>query len=126
MIKLAPSFVPSLKNLALVAVLSTSALTACATGSPDNPMQLGARDEPVRITVQNNDFYDAVIYANWIGSTRDRVGMVTGKTTETFTVDWRSERVWFEADFVSGGSVPFEPVDVWGGDHLDLVIMIQG
>ena len=120
------SSTPRWKAMAAAVVVAASVLTGCATSSPDNPMRLGARDEPVRITVQNNDFYDAVIYANWIGSTRERVGMVTGKTTETFSMNWRSERVWFEADFVSGGTVPFEPVDVWGGDHLDLVIMIQG
>lgn len=120
------SFITSWKSFAAAVLVTAAVVTGCATGSPDNPMRLGARDAPVRITVQNNDFYDAVIYANWIGSTRRRVGMVTGKTTETFTVEWQSERVAFEADFVSGGTVPFEPVDVWGGDHLDLVIMIQG
>lgn len=120
------SSTPSWKAVAVAAVVAASALTGCASTDPENPMRLGARDAPVRITVQNHDFYDAVIYANWIGSTRERVGMVTGKTSETFSMNWRSERVWFEADFVSGGTVRFEPVDVWGGDHLDLVIMIQG
>lgn len=124
--RLTLSWIPSWKVVVAAAMVAAPALNGCASSGPDNPMTLGATDDPVRITVQNNDFYDAVIYANWIGSTRNRVGMVTGKTTETFTMDWKSERVWFEADFVSGGSVPFEPVDVWGGDHLDLVIMIQG
>lgn len=117
----------SLKPLCAIAVVSTMALAGCAHQQPDNPLRgVAGRDSPVRITVQNQDFYDAVIYAHWSGSTKERVGMVTGKTTQTFETTWRSETVRFEADFISGGSVFFDPIDVWGGDHLDLVVMIQG
>ncbi|MDX1566592.1 MAG: hypothetical protein R3223_02255 [Longimicrobiales bacterium] len=121
------SVLSSWKALCAVAILSTTTLIGCAHQQPDNPMQaIADRESPVRVTVQNQDFYDAVIYAHWGGSTKERVGMVTGKTTQTFEMDWRSETVRFEADFVSGGSVFFDPIDVWGGDHLDLVVMIQG
>ena len=121
------SALSSWKMICAVAVVSTTALAGCAHQQPDNPMQaIPDHESPVRLTVQNQDFYDAVIYAHWSGSTKERVGMVTGKTTQTFEMDWRAEVVQFEADFVSGGSVFFDPIDVWGGDHLDLVVMIQG
>lgn len=117
----------SWKTLSGIALVSTALLIGCAHAQPDNPLRgIPDHETPVRVTVQNQDFYDAVIYANWVGSTRDRVGMVTGKTTQTFQMDWRSETVRFEADFVAGGTVFFEPIEVWGGDHLDLVVLIQG
>ena len=74
------------------------------------------------MTIQNNDFKDAAIYANWSGSTRHRVGLAIGKTSQTFTVEWRSEVVQFDA----GGVVNFDPIEVYEGDHLDLVIMNEG
>ena len=120
------SALSSLRTLGAVVFASVLLVAGCAS-SPDNPLQgVPDHETPVRVTVQNQDFYDAVIYANWIGSTRQRVGMVTGKTTETFEMPWRAEAVRFEADFVSGGSIFFDPIEVWGGDHLDLVVMIQG
>ena len=116
----------SLRNLGGVAIASALLVAGCAS-NPDNPLRgVPDHEAPVRVTVQNQDFYDAVIYANWVGSTRDRVGMVTGKTTQTFEMPCRAETVRFEADFVSGGSVFFDTIEVWGGDHLDLVVMIQG
>lgn len=121
------SVLSSWKAPAGIALVSTALLLGCASTAQDNPMRAIAGDDtPVRVTVQNQDFYDAVIYAHWSGSTKDRVGMVTGKTTQTFEMDWRAETVRFEADFVSGGSIFFDPIEVWGGDHLDLVVMIQG
>ena len=78
------------------------------------------------MTIQNNDFKDAAIYANWSGSTRHRVGLAIGKTSQTFTVEWRSEVVQFDAEFIAGGVVNFDPIEVYEGDHLDLVIMNEG
>lgn len=121
------SVLTSWKAPAGIALVSAALLLGCASTAQDNPLRaIPGNDTPVQVTVQNQDFYDAVIYAHWSGSTRHRVGMVTGKTTQTFEMDWRAETVRFEADFVSGGSVFFDPIDVWGGDHLDLVVMIQG
>jgi hypothetical protein len=49
--------------------------------------------------------------------------MVTGKTTETFSMRWRSELIQLEIDFVGGGGYRTESIDVWAGDHLNYVIM---
>ena len=81
----------------------------------------------VTVTVQNNDFKDAVIYATWEGDMRKRVGLAIGKTSQTFTIEWQSEVLLrFDADFVAGGTVPFGAMPVNEGDHLDLIIMNQG
>jgi hypothetical protein len=79
-------------------------------------------EEPVLLSVENNDFRDATIIAHWNG-VRDRVGMVTGKTTETFSMRWRSELIQLEIDFVGGAGYLTESIDVWAGDHLNYVIM---
>lgn len=114
------------RALSGAAVLSIALLAGCATSEGPNPMTMGSSGGVVLVTVQNNDFKDAAIYANWVGSTRRRIGMVTGKTTETFRMDWQSELVRFQADFIAGGTLNFEAIDVWGGDHLELVILNQG
>ncbi|HUF76643.1 MAG TPA: hypothetical protein VMM35_10210 [Longimicrobiales bacterium] len=109
--------------LAMAVVL---AATGCATaqvgdGSPFDGSR-GAGD--VLLTVENNDFYDATIHLYWNG-VRTRAGMVTGKTTETFRLPWRSEWAYIEVDFIGGGDdYQSERVPVYPGDHLNFVIMV--
>lgn len=112
-----------------VALLSTLIAVGCHRGPGDRIGALSPSeyDRVVRLTVQNNDFKDCTIYANWQGVGRRRVGMVTGKTSQTFTIEWVSDYVTIEGDFVAG-TQPWsaDPIQVQGGDHLDLVIMNEG
>ena len=110
-----------------VVLLSASLLMGCAR-SPRSAPLFGAigGSGAVTVTVQNNDFKDAVIYANWQGTTRKRVGLAIGKTSKTFTMEWQAESVQFVADFIAGGTFPFDIIQVFEGDHLDLIIMNQG
>ena len=85
-------------------------------------MRDSTRDDTVLVTVTNHEFQDAVIYANWKGLRR-RVGMVVGKTTETFRVTWRTNEIQLEADFIGGGELISEPIPVWAGEHIDFVIL---
>ena len=111
----------------LLAGLSFGCAASELSREAQDPMAPRAKyGSVVRLTVQNNDFRDATVYANWEGGTRRRVGLATGKTSTTFTFDWVSHRVWFEADFIAGESFTVDAIDVWEGDHLDLVIMNQG
>jgi hypothetical protein len=123
------------RRLALGLILVAAALgSGCGTSAealggqgPQDPMV--ARDKygsVVQLTVQNNDFKDATVYAVWEGMSRRRIGMVTGKTSATFTFDWVSHKIHIEADFVAGEGFTSDPIEVWEGDHLDLVIMNQG
>ena len=97
---------------------------ACAGGRAAVPSPFVAGDEAtILLTVDNQDFRDATVYADWNG-VRQRVGMVIGKTTETFTVPWREYEVRLEVDFIGGGELKVaDPMPVWPGDHLDFVIM---
>lgn len=116
----------SLRTVALgLAVVSAPA--ACATGqATESPFRTGRTgDEEVRLTVRNNDYRDATIYAYWNGA-RARVGMVIGKTEETFTMRWRSEDIQLEVDFVGGGGFRTEVVAVYRGDHLEFHIPVGG
>ncbi len=99
------------------------AVSACAvrTEAPTPFVERGETN--ILITVDNQDWRDATLYANWNG-TPQRVGMVTGKTTETFTTPWRDYQVRLAIDFVGGGSLPSrDPIAVQAGEHIDFIIM---
>ena len=101
----------------LLFVLLCTSLVGCGTF-------LGRRsDQQVLLTVQNNRFEDASIYALWRGGARKRVGTVTGMTSQTFTFEWVSDEVRLEVDFVAADGYTVDPIDVDPGDHLDLVIL---
>jgi len=111
-----------------VALLYTSLLVGCGGGGGElrDPMQpYGGLGAPVQLTVQNNDFNDAVIYANWQGGVRDRVGLFTGKTSQTVSFPWRGDFVTFQVDFIAGAVFDVDPIDVQAGDHLDLVLLAE-
>ncbi|MEQ1858042.1 MAG: hypothetical protein ABL963_16425 [Longimicrobiales bacterium] len=109
--------------LALILVVG-----GCAAGAPSSAPSVdpfdpaAAGSDDVLLTIQNNDFRDASVYAIWNGL-KTRVGSVTGMTSQTFRMSWRSEEVQLEVDFVSGGGYMSERVPVTQGDHLDFVIM---
>ena len=112
-----------------VVLLSASLLLGCSRSSRPVPMfgaamPLGSRS--VMVTIKNNDFKDATIYATWSGGMRHRVGLSVGKTTQTFDLEWKSDIVQFEADFMAGRKFTFGSISVYEGDHLQLVIMNQG
>lgn len=110
-----------------LALLSATLVLGCHRGGdPTGELSASSYDNVVRLTIQNNDFKDCTIYANWAGHGRRRVGMVVGKTSETFTFEWVSDYVTFEGDFIAGEPFVADPINVQGGDHLDLVIMNQG
>ncbi len=117
---------PSRFALLALALLLGGCASTPGTGqaSVDPFSDGGAVSDEVMLTVQNNDFRDATIYAIWSGLKR-RVGTVTGKTSETFRMDWRSEEVQLEIDYLGGGGYLSERVPVTQGDHLNFVIMGQ-
>jgi hypothetical protein len=98
-------------------------LAACAGQSErPNPFS-GVGDATIQITVDNQDWRDATLYADWNG-VRQRIGMVVGKTTETFRTPWRDYYVRLDVDFIGGGGLPSrDAIQVQAGDHIDYVIM---
>jgi hypothetical protein len=111
-----------------VALLAAALSASCVRGGGQTSFSGGtfASAEPVQITVKNNDFRDAVLYAVWDRRAPQRVGLVTGKTEQTFAVEWRGSTVVFQAHLIAGNVVTFDRMDAWSGDHFDLVIMMQG
>jgi hypothetical protein len=104
-------------------VLAGLACGACARRDLP-PMFGGGRDQPVRLTVQNNRFEDAAIYAHWRGGPKRRVGLATGSTASTtFSFEWLADVVQFEVDFIAADGYMVDPIEVSPGDHLDLVIL---
>jgi hypothetical protein len=81
------------------------------------------KPEKVRLTVQNNRFEDASIYAVWRGGPKHRLGLATGTTSSTFTFDWVSDVITLEVDFIAAEGYAVDPIEVSPGDHLDLVIL---
>ena len=111
-----------------VALLSASLLMGCARAPRPAPLFGAMRGSGlVTVTIRNDDFKDAVIYATWRGGVRKRVALAIGKTSQTFTIEWQSEAfLQFDADFIAGEIFSFGSMQVNEGDHLDLIIMNQG
>jgi len=119
------TFARSLIAVGAAACLLASASCASAgRASSQDPFagSVAGFGDPIRVTIQNNDFRDANVYGYWNG-VRERVGMVTGKTSKTFDTTWKSETFSFYVNFVGGGEYYSETIEVWPGDHLDFVIM---
>ena len=104
--------------------LIAAAIAGCAHGANGARPQFvrhPGQGEQVTITTDNQNFLDADVYAVWNG-TRDRIGMVTGKTTQTFNVNWRAPDMQMEVHLISGGNMTTDHISVFQGDNVDLVI----
>lgn len=112
------------RSARVCAVLSLVLLAGCL----NQPRYESAGKDASRIhlTIHNDDFNDATVFANWLGGARVRVGVVQGKSTQTIPVELRGHVVSFDVEFLGGGGFAGESVDVDPGDHLDLKIVNRG
>lgn len=93
----------------------------CASAGARPAGEVAARD--VQLTVENQRFSDAVVYAVWGAGPRDRLGTVTGKTTQTFaTPVRRGGDMRVEVHFVGGGDLVAESMGAFEGDEFHFVI----
>lgn len=107
----------------LVAVLCLGEV-ACASSpqkTGDVVAEEGVDRDLVLLTVDNQNFKDATIYARWNGERR-QIGTVNGKSQQTFELKWRSHRIYIEVDFLAGGHYRSNAMDVDRGDHLKFII----
>jgi hypothetical protein len=111
------------KLVACLAIVLAASAVGCARNRDLPPMMRSRNREPVQLTVQNQRFEDAAIWANWRGGKRQRVGLAIGTTSTTFSFPWVSEVVSFDVDFIAAEGYPVDPIEVNPGDHLDLVIL---
>ena len=101
----------------------TLALAAAGCASTGRPIEGDEASRDVEVTVENQNFKDAVVYAIWGAGPRDRLGMVTGNTTQTFSTEVEGTgdmRV--EVDFIGGGDVVAQNMGVFEGDNIHVVI----
>ena len=94
---------------------------ACASARSVLPGWEPEQAEPITLTVENQNYSDATIYA-WWGGNRIRLGLATGSTTQTFESDWRGGQLMVQVDFIGGGQYLIETFGVFEGDHLQLTI----
>ena len=98
-------------------------LAGCASTAEQDPF--GGRpagETTVQVTIDNQAFYDATVWALWEGGSRERVGAVTALTTRTFTLNQRRDAVRFEVDFLTGPDFVGDRISVFPGDHIDLTL----
>lgn len=97
------------------------AAAGCASAGARPVDEIASRD--VQLTVENQRFADAVVYAVWGAGPRDRLGMVTGNTTRTFaTPVRRGGDMRVEVHFVGGDDLAAESIGVFEGEDIHLVI----
>ncbi len=124
----------SLRRPALAILVVCVVTTACGSAREAAPVPPFADTETVLLTVHNRSFRNARVYAYWNG-VRDRLGMVTASTSQTFSFKWRNEEIQLGYDFMAGraipgGGGPFDltdsyrspPLPVTQGDHLEFQI----
>lgn len=98
-------------------------LAGCSflSGSPDDPQPL--RNREVTILVINQNFLDASLYALWNNGRRFRIGAVTGNTEKEFTLRWEATSLQIQIRLLSvEGSYLTDPMSVYEGDYLELVV----
>ena len=121
---------PTRSNRILAPFISAIVLMAAVAGcgrASEGPAgdALGAdaaATETLDVTIENQNFNDATITALWEGGSRERLGSVTGLTTQTFTVEPRSAAVRFEVDFLAGADFVGDLIAANPGDHIELTL----
>ncbi len=95
--------------------------SACAGGAANSQPALGPVP-PLSVEVQNQNHNAITVYA-FRGGFRDRLGYVEAINTRTFTFTWpMSNDVRFLIDFLAQGCIISEPMPVFEGDELLLIV----
>jgi hypothetical protein len=72
---------------------------------------------PIKVTVENQNFYDATVYLSWRGDRR-RLGVVGGNQRETFESPWFGPEVTIQIDLLAGNRRSADPVGISPGEEL--------
>ena len=107
----------SMARMALA--LALTGLTACASSRTSGPNPFAGEggggssvEDQIRVDIQNLNFNDITVWAVRQGQ-RIRVGRVTGKTDETFRIDWNlALPIYFVIDVTGGRSCRTSQVSV--------------
>ncbi len=110
--------------MTLRSIVMTSLLvvpTACASGGTATRGEPVERRHDYTLVVRNQNFNDVTVYLYRFGS-RNRLGMVNGTTTQTYTFDWASTEVRILLSFFAGGCILTEELPLVEGDELLLIV----
>ena len=113
-----------LVRLLLAAVLIPLFTAGCFLRSDrgdTNPFQGRDRSGPMVLEVMNDNFNDARIYTLWNGNRR-RIGTVIGKTQGSFEIPVGHGDLRVQVDFIAAGGFITDPLTVWPGEVVQLVI----
>ena len=111
----------------LTSLAALVVIAACATPGRVAERGQAFTREPVgeamiRIHVQNDNFMDARLYAVGLSS-RQRLGVVTGKQQAVLEIPWDfSQPLRIESDLLAGPKCTTHTIDADPGDILDLRI----
>jgi hypothetical protein len=107
------------------------ALAACASGGgkslSGNPFA-GAQggEAEIRILVRNVNYNDANVWAVVRDARRERLGTVTGKSENTFTMRWSfTDALRLEFDLIGGVRCVTEALPVDPGEIIELQISVD-
>ena len=118
----------ALSPTSIITAVLLLATTGCAKPEAKNPFAArgtSARDGQVRVSVENQNFGDATVHA-LRGGERIRLGNVTGKTDEQFTVRWTfSLPMEFEIQIIGGQGCRIRPISVDPGDRIWVRIPVE-
>ncbi len=112
----------------LLALLGT-VVAACGTTSGDrggSPFDAASGEgDQVQIEIQNRDFNDATVWAVTPGGDR-RLGIVGGKTDQTYTLDWsRAQTLQLRISIQSGPTCLTRRLATDPGDVIQMSIDID-
>jgi hypothetical protein len=106
-----------------VSALFLLLLSACYTASPGAGARPEfAQSEEVIVAIDNQNFYEATIYAEYEGFNSRRLGQVRGFSRDTFTVAWRGSRLRMRTRLLSAGQTVSSELHVAPGDFVELII----
>jgi hypothetical protein len=95
-------------------VLVILVAASCSSG---RGRQQSSNYPPIKVSIENQNFYDATVYLSWRGDRR-RLGVVGGNTTQTFESQWFGPEVTIQIDLLAGGRRTGDPIGISPGEEL--------
>ncbi|MCZ6915531.1 MAG: hypothetical protein O7I93_02040 [Gemmatimonadetes bacterium] len=114
------------KNVCLFTLFTAALMMlGCSGGSqPATGVRPVASGRRLSVEVENQNFYDATIYAYDQGS-RKRLGIVDSEGSRSFTFSWTTGNLRFLVDFFANGCILTDPLFVESGDDILVVLQPQ-
>jgi hypothetical protein len=106
-----------MKRFQAFGLIALVVLVAASCSSRRSNQQQGNNYPPIRVSIENQNFYDATVYLSWRGDRR-RLGVVGGNTTQVFQSPWFGPEVTIQIDLLAGGTRSGDPIGISPGEEL--------